>query len=156
MTKLHAGSNARSRPLGFPRNLTSWGMSTVLTGPPGSYSCAAGSIADRRNTLPLAFNVRLGDYSSLEAEQKSRSKRFHSARRSAGVYIEYYIEGSKSIVTIMRRGRREYVAPLICNLTTKRMAISVSQCRRRSAVQLAAANVILHWILYQTNNTERR
>lgn len=155
MTKLHAGSNARSRPLGFPRNLTSWGMSTVLTGPPGSYSCAAGSIADRRST-PLAFNVQLGDYSSLEAEQKSRSK-LRSARWSpTSISNITRMEDSKSIVTIMRRGRRQYVASLIYNLTTKRVAISVWQCRRRTAMQLAAANVILHWTLYQTDNTERR
>lgn len=94
---------------GFPCNLASWGMNTVLTEPPGSYSCAAGSIADRRNTLPLAFNVQLRDYSSLEARQKSKSKpRFRSARRtSAGVISNITrTKSSKSIVTIMRRGRR--------------------------------------------------
>lgn len=109
-----------ARPSGFPRNLTSWGMNTVLTGPPGSHSCAAGSIADRRNTLPLAFNAPLGDYSSLEAEQKSRlNLHFRSARQSPSNGVISNItrmKSSKSIVTIMRRGRHN-TESLIYNLT---------------------------------------
>jgi len=94
----YAWGRMPARLWGFPRNLASWGTNIVLTGPPGSYSYAAGSIADCRNTLPLAFNVQLGDYSSLEAGQKSRSKpRFRSVRRSTlpnigGRDIKYYMD----------------------------------------------------------------
>jgi len=109
----YAWGRMPARPWGFPRNLASWGTNIVLTGPPGSYSCAAGSIADCRNALPLAFNVQLGDYFpeirpwrlGKNRDRNRASVRCDEAhyRTSAGVISNItWTKSSKSIVTIMR------------------------------------------------------
>lgn len=82
-------------------------MNTVLTGSPGSYSYASGSIGDRRNTPPLAFNVQLGDYSSLEAgKNRDRNRLARRYRASARCRILHGRKAPNQLLRgVMRRGR---------------------------------------------------